>query len=106
VIYHLDEWANAPAKLDTGGRKVRLDGYRYQPVNTLQVVGLNRDSVVLLVVSPHTDPDQAHATMMAAAGPNNASTVDGLLVMNVRDGDDRTQAAASQERSESDGGAE
>ena len=28
-------------------------------------------------VPPHTDPDDAHATMMAAAAPNNAATVDG-----------------------------
>jgi Family of unknown function (DUF5994) len=42
VIYHLDEWATAPAKLDTGARKVPLDGYRYQPVNTIEVLGLNR----------------------------------------------------------------
>jgi hypothetical protein len=67
VIHHLDEWATAPAKLDTGGRKVRLNGYRYQPGNTLEILALNRDSIVLLVVPPHTDPDHAHATIMAAA---------------------------------------
>jgi hypothetical protein len=106
VIYHLDEWAKAPAKLDTGGRKVRLDGYRYQPINTLHVLGLNRDSIVLLVVPPHTDPNHAHATMMAAAGPNNAATVDGLLSISPRDTENRTQTAAAQEHWESDGGAE
>lgn len=77
VMYNLNEWVKAPAKLATGGRAVRLDGYRLQPINTVEVLGLNRNKIVLLVVPPHTDPHEAHATMMAAAGPNNASTVDG-----------------------------
>ena len=79
VIYNLSEWARAPAKLATAGRTVRLDGYRLQPVNTVEVLGLNRKKIVLLVVSPHADPDQAHAVMMSAAGPNNTLTVESLL---------------------------
>jgi hypothetical protein len=31
------------------------------------------------VVSPQADPDQAHAILMTAAGPDNALTVEGLL---------------------------
>ena len=81
VIYNVNEWANAPAKFATGGRTVRLNGYRLQPVNTVEVLGLNRNKIVLLVVSPHTDPDQAHAIMMIAAGPNNVSTVESLLMI-------------------------
>jgi Family of unknown function (DUF5994) len=80
VIYNLSEWAKAPAKFATGGRKVRLDGYRLQPVSTVEVLGLDRSRIVLLVISPHADPDQAHAIMMTAAGPNNASTVESLLM--------------------------
>ena len=79
VLYNLGEWAKPPAKLETGGRKVRLDGYRLQPINTLEVLGLNRNKVLLLVVPPDTDPAHAHTTMMAAAAPNNDSTVEGLL---------------------------
>jgi hypothetical protein len=85
VIYNLNEWAKPPAKLATGGRTVRLDGYRLQPVNTVEVLGLNRNKIVLLVVSPHADPDQAHAIMMTAAGPDNALTVDGLLKITAED---------------------
>jgi hypothetical protein len=81
VIYNVNEWAKPPAKFATGGRTLRLDGYRLQPVNTVEVLGLNRNKIVLLVVSPHADPDQAHAIMMAAAGPNNASTVESLLII-------------------------
>jgi hypothetical protein len=82
VLYKFDEWAKAPAKLATGGRAVRLDGYRLQPANTIEVLGLNRDRIVLLVVPSRTDPDRAHTTMMAAAGPDDASTVDDLVMSN------------------------
>ncbi len=89
VIYNVDEWAKPPAKLATGGRTVRLDGYRLQPFNTVEVLGLNRNKLVLLVVSPHADPDQAHAIMMTAAGPDNASTVDSLLTISAEERDAR-----------------
>jgi SAM-dependent methyltransferase len=85
VLYNLNEWVKAPAKLAIGGRAVRLDGYRHQPVNTVKVVGHNYSRIVLLVVPPHTGPNQAHATMMAAAAPNNADTVGSLLMVGVRD---------------------
>lgn len=78
VIYNVNEWTTPPTKLATGGRLVRLDGYRRQPVGTVEVLGVNRSNVVLLVVSPQTEPEQAHAIMMAAAGPANATTVDNL----------------------------
>ena len=111
VIYSLNEWAKAPKKLATDGRTVRLDGYRLQPLNTVEVLGLNRNKIVLLVVPQQTDPDQARTTLMAAAGPDNASTVDSLLTISVRNRETRTRAAAARERweqepSESEGGAE
>jgi Family of unknown function (DUF5994) len=79
VIYNVSEWAKAPAKLPTGGRTVRLDGYYRQPVNTIEVIGLSRGKLVLLVVPSRTDADQAHDILMAAAAPDDASTIDGLL---------------------------
>jgi hypothetical protein len=79
VIYNVSEWAKAPTKLPTGGRMVRLGGYYRQPVNTIEVIGLNRSKIVLLVVPARTDPDHAHDILMAAAAPDNASTIDGLL---------------------------
>ena len=83
VIYRLSDWATAPAKLATGGRKVRLDGYRIQPINTLEVVGVHRNTILLLVVPPYTDPHHAHSTLMAAAAPDNNWTVDDLLTVSV-----------------------
>jgi len=105
VLYKLSDWSKAPTKLATGGGAVRLDGYRLQPPNTIEVLGLNRNRIVLLVVPPHTDPDRAHATLMAAAAPDNDSTVDGLLMISLRDRESRTQRAAAQERWDSEGGA-
>ena len=81
VMYNLGEWAKVPRRLATGGRTVRLDGYHRQPVNTIEVVGLDNARIALLVVAPQTEPDQAHATTTAAAGVDDASTVDGLLVV-------------------------
>ena len=79
VMFNVNEWAMSPAKLSTGARDVRLDGYHHQPVNTVEVIGVNRSRTALLVVPPNADPDEAHATLMAAATPDDASTVDGLL---------------------------
>ena len=93
VMYNVNEWAKASAKLATGGRAVRLDGYRLQPINTVEVLGLNRNKIALLVVPPNADPDEAHATLMAAAAPGNDSTVDSLLTISAWDRENRTQAA-------------
>ena len=80
VMYNLAEWATVPRRLTTGGRAVRLDGYRRQPASTLQVLGANgSDRILLLVVPPYSDPDAAHEAMMTAAAPGDASTVDDLL---------------------------
>lgn len=79
VIYNVGEWAKAPAKLRIGGRIVRLGSYQRQPVNTVEVIGLSRSKIVLLVVPSRTDPAHAHDIMMTAAAPKNASTTDGLL---------------------------
>jgi Family of unknown function (DUF5994) len=81
VIYGLNEWETAPAKLAIGGRTVRLDGYRLQPAHTVEVLGFNGTKIVLLTVSPQADPGQAHAIMMTAAGPDNAWTVSDLLTV-------------------------
>jgi hypothetical protein len=84
VLFNRNEWATPSAKFATGGRRVRLDGYRLQPANTVEVLGLNRNRIVLLVVPPNADPDEAHATLMAAAAPSDDSTVDSLLMVGAR----------------------
>jgi hypothetical protein len=81
VLYNLNEWATPSRKLATGGRLVRLDGYRRQPTNTIEVLGLYGNRIVLLVVPPYTDPDLAHEAMMTAAAPNDDSMVGNLLAI-------------------------
>jgi len=98
VLYNLTEWPKSPARLLTGGRRVRLDGYRRQPPNTIEVIGLGRDRVLLLVVPPHTDPDLAHETMMSAALPRNTSSVDHLLAISPQDRELRDLTAATEQR--------
>src|SRR4029078_7262956 len=101
----LTDWSKAPAKLAAGRRVVKLDGYRLQPPNTVEVLGLNRSRIVLLFVPPHTDPDRAHAALMAAAAPDNDATVDGLLMISLRQRQPRPQSATPHERWEREGGA-
>lgn len=84
VLFNLGEWAEVPKKFATGGRTVKLDGYRRQPLNTVEVVGLNRDRIALLVVPPNTEPQKAHAAMMSAAHRDDKSTVGQLLDIPVR----------------------
>lgn len=105
VLYKVSDWAKAPAKIPVAGHPVHLDGYRLQPPNTAEVLGLNGGRIVLLVVPPHTDPDRAHATMTAAAAPEDGSTVDALLMISLRDRASRNQIGAAQERWDSEGGA-
>lgn len=98
VMYNLDEWATAPEKLLTGGRVVRLDGSPLQATSTLEILGINRKTILLLVVPPHIDPHSAHETMMAAAAPNNASTVDDLLMIGAQDRETGNGTAGTEKR--------
>ena len=97
VMYKLTEWAKPPAQLLVGGRSVRLDGYRRQPSSVLEVLGAGPARVLLLVIPPLTDPDVAHETMMTAAAPDNASSVDGLLAISAQDREVREQATVTEQ---------
>ena len=79
VVYNLGEWATAPRKISLDGRVIRLDGYRRQPPNTIEVLNGSGGRTILLVVPPGTEPDHAHTVAMAAAATDNASTVSSLL---------------------------
>lgn len=104
VLYNMREWTTTSAKLIIGDRAVRLDGYRHQPPNSVEVLGLNRKKVTLLVVPPSSDSRDAHTTMMAAATPESVSTV-GALLIKLRDREIQSQrAVADQERWDSEGG--
>lgn len=101
--YNVDEWIEAPAQFTTGGRAIQLDGRRRWPSNTLEVLDANSDKIVLLVVPWSTDPDSAHAIVMSAAAPNDASSLDTLLMISEQDRESRTRATAAQARWKSQG---
>ncbi len=80
VLYNVDEWSQTPSKLATGGRRVHLDGYRRQPVKTVEVIGFDRDRIVLLAVPANTYPAEARSALMNAARPNDRSTAVNILL--------------------------
>lgn len=105
VLYNVSEWSASPGKLVIGDRTIRLDGYRHQPPNSVEILGINRKRITLLVVPPSADPQDAHTTMMAAAARKNASTVNGLLRISLRDREIQSpRPGVDQERWESEGG--
>jgi hypothetical protein len=94
VIFNIAEWATAPKKVPIDGRVVRLAGYHRQPVNTIEVLGLNRKKLVLLVIPAQTDPADARHALMAAATPGNTFTIRDLLMAGVQGGDIALSAAS------------
>lgn len=102
VMYNPSEWATTPTEVVTDGRAVQLDRSGGRP-NTVEILDAKGNSVVLLVVPAHMDPDQAHAMVTAAAAPGNASTVDALLMISVKDRESRTKRDAARERWDSQG---
>ncbi|MDG3013847.1 DUF5994 family protein [Speluncibacter jeojiensis] len=104
VIYDLDEWSPAPERIRVHDHTVRLDGYRFQPRNTLYVLFAHRIRLTLLVVPPCAEPRFAHATLMAAATPNDATSADELLMTGVREATDRSDHVAAQKHWGADDG--
>ena len=103
VRYNLTEWRITPTELVTDERAVQLDGSRGQSPNTVEVLDAKGNKVVLLVVPAHIDPDQAHAIVMAAVAPGNASSADTLLTISVKDRESRTKRDAAREHWDSQG---
>ena len=98
VVYNSTEWAKAPARLQSGGQEVQLDGSDLQPTSTLEILGVDGKKILLVVVPHRFDPDIAHQAMMEAAAPNNESTVDELLVVSAQERKVRVRAAATEQR--------
>lgn len=80
VLYNVDDWSQTPSRLATGGRRIHLDGYRRQPVNTVEVIGFSRGRIVLLAVPATTYPAEARSALMNAASPNDRSTAMNILL--------------------------
>jgi hypothetical protein len=102
VTYNPSEWTAAPAEIAYGGKGVRLVG-RHQQANTVEVLDVEGNKIALLVVPFRTDPDQAHAIVMAAAASDNVSSADTLLMISPKQRESRKKSAAARERWDSQG---
>jgi hypothetical protein len=78
VSYNLAEWHTTPRKITADGEVVRLAGYRTQHHATIDVIGANQ-RLTLLVVPPETQPQPAHAALLASGHRGNTDTIETLL---------------------------
>lgn len=83
VIYDESSWAPVPLRIEFRGHSVILEP-RDTQTNTLTITGEKFGTLVLLVVPPGTDPVAAHAAVMTAADPDDASTAEELLMTGMR----------------------
>ncbi len=79
VSYNLAGWATANRRVDAGGIRVRLDGFRTRPSDTIDISGVNDHRITLLVVPPSTDLAEAQDIMRRACTPGNCDTTEALL---------------------------
>ena len=79
VSYNLAGWASAGRRVEAGGIRVRLDGFRTRPPHTLDVSGVNDHRITLLVIPPTTDQSDARDIMRRASTPGNCDSTDTLL---------------------------
>jgi len=79
VSYNLDAWDAAPRRIHIEGYPIRLDGFRLQNPHTMDVIGLNRTRLTLLVIPPLTDETTARKALAKAARRDNVDNIDELL---------------------------
>jgi hypothetical protein len=104
-MYHPHGWtAGVPRRLSRGKQAVRLDGYHYQPADTIDLIGEDGTRLVLLVVPAATDPWVAESILSAAADSNDISTTSELLALRTENTVESVDSAAAQQNWESDGG--
>ena len=78
VGYHLGQWDVAGHKIRVDGCVVRLEGFRAQHVNTVDLVA-DHQRITLLVVPPDLPKQDAHAALMAAGRRDDTDDVESLL---------------------------
>ncbi|MCX4096736.1 DUF5994 family protein [Nocardia sp. alder85J] len=105
ITYHLLEWSTTPRGFITDGRRVRLDGYRFKPAHTVDVLAVGGGRMILLVVPPDTAREVAEAVMTAATSSSaDSSTAAELLAAATRARSDDSENAAAQQMWASEGG--
>jgi len=78
VSYNLDVWQAVPRRIRTGGRVVRMGGFRSQAPELLKVIG-ERRMLTLLVVPPETDAEAAEHILATASRQGNTDDIAALL---------------------------
>ena len=78
VAYNLDAWPTTPRKIRVGGALVRMGGFHSLDADTVQMIGAHR-RLVLLVIPPDTEQQQALDVLAAAARVGNTDDVEALL---------------------------
>ena len=105
VMYHQNGWtAGVPRRLSRGKQGVRLDGYHYQPADTIDLIGEDGTRLVLLVVPATTDPRVAASILSAAADSHDISTTSELLALRTENTVEAGDSIAAQQNWESEGG--
>jgi Family of unknown function (DUF5994) len=105
VMYHPHGWtAGVPRRVSRGKQAVRLDGYHYQPADTIDLIGEDGTRLVLLVVPATTDPRVAESILSAAADSHDVSTTSELLALRTEDTVEPDDSIAAQHNWESEGG--
>jgi hypothetical protein len=104
-MYHQNGWtAGVPRRLSRGKQGVRLDGYHYQPADTIDLIGEDGTRLVLLVVPATTDPRVAASILSAAADSHDISTTSELLALRTENTVEAGDSIAAQQNWESEGG--
>jgi hypothetical protein len=105
VLYHPHGWTGGvPRRVSRGKQAVRLDGYHYQPADTIDLVGEDGTRLVLLVVPATTRPWVAESILSAAADSHDVSTTSELLALRTEDTVEPDDSIAAQQNWESEGG--
>ena len=105
VMYHPHGWtAGVPRRLSRGKQAVRLNGYHYQPADTIDLIGEDGTRLVLLVVPATTDPRLAESILNAAADSHDISTTSELLALRAVNAVEPDESIAAQHNWESEGG--
>lgn len=81
LAYRIDEWTSAPSELVVDGRSVQCSGHEHGTPHTIEALGYRDRRLVLLVVPPHTDPDNAFSAMVSASSADNETAVEELLTL-------------------------
>ncbi|MCW2651062.1 MAG: hypothetical protein JWR32_2038 [Mycobacterium sp.] len=105
VLYHPHGWAaGVPRRVSRGKQAVRLDGYHYQPADTIDLISEDGTRLVLLVVPATTDPWVAEFILSAAADNHDVSTTSELLALRTEDTVEPDASIAAHQNWESEGG--